>query len=92
MERPRKWSTRWIWFSGTSFASSAFSASALATSVPNGFSRASVCPAGQRDLLSAVAGRDGDGGRQGEVDRRARPRTSRCSFCSSAGSVTSAFT
>ncbi|MDQ1125751.1 hypothetical protein QE428_000784 [Microbacterium sp. SORGH_AS 505] len=46
VERPRKWSTRKTWPSGTSSASVAFRCSALAASNPNGFSSARIVPSG----------------------------------------------
>ena len=68
---PRKWSTRCIWSSGTSLASSALSARALAASVPNGFSSTSRVPGGSSISASACARPRGDRRRQREV--RSRP-------------------
>ena len=43
---PRKWSTRWMWSSGTSAASVLFRWRADCSSEPNGFSMTSRVPAG----------------------------------------------
>ena len=46
VERPRKWSTRKTWLSGTRSARVALRRSALAASDPKGFSSARIVPSG----------------------------------------------
>ncbi len=52
VERPRKWSVRWMRSSGTSFCSWRLSCAALRLFDPNGFSSASVVPSGRSSFAS----------------------------------------
>ena len=47
IDRPKKWSTRNTWLSGTRAASFAFSSWALVALLPKGFSRARMRPGGR---------------------------------------------